>query len=314
MPSTLIIPGVQVRAEFEPSPVLPGATGILGVIGIVDRGPLLPTPVGSFGEFIDLFGPASSFTMPEVRTAFANGVAQVVVARVLPGRGQKGKLELTNDAGENVATLEARAEGAWAERIAVRVTQVKTLSGRGVKYVNLVVTYNGQTIDTLNNLVMDYTSPNYFFDRINSQSRLLTAVDPAFQKALPGILAKTALINETARVATASLKAGANDVLNVSTKQVGSSGNLVSIQVKEGQAALSLKAADNTPSIEILARQAGAVGTNIVIAVTSAGDDGVRLTVGSRVIGPFKTVKTFITHLERDPDVMGIARGELCPR
>lgn len=92
MPSTLIIPGVQVRAEFEPSPVLPGATGILGVIGIVDRGPLLPTPVGSFGEFIDLFGPASSFTMPEVRTAFANGVAQVVVARVLPGRGQRANL------------------------------------------------------------------------------------------------------------------------------------------------------------------------------------------------------------------------------
>lgn len=43
MASALIIPGVQVRALFEPSPVLPGATGILGAVGITDRGPLSPT-------------------------------------------------------------------------------------------------------------------------------------------------------------------------------------------------------------------------------------------------------------------------------
>ena len=52
MASALIIPGVQVKTEFEPAPVLPGATGILGLVGITDAGPLAPTPVGSFGEFI----------------------------------------------------------------------------------------------------------------------------------------------------------------------------------------------------------------------------------------------------------------------
>ena len=76
MPSALIIPGVQVKTEFEPSPVLPGQTGILGVVGIVDRGPLLPTPVGNFGEFIEIFGPGSRYSMPEVRAAFANGVSE----------------------------------------------------------------------------------------------------------------------------------------------------------------------------------------------------------------------------------------------
>src|SRR6185503_18798140 len=100
MPSPLVIPGVQVRTEFEPAPVLPGATGILGVVGVTDRGPLLPTAVGNFGEFVATFGPASRFAMPEVRTALANGVAQVVVARTDPGSAQKATTTLLDEDGE----------------------------------------------------------------------------------------------------------------------------------------------------------------------------------------------------------------------
>src|SRR6478672_733073 len=102
MPSALIIPGVQVKTVFEPSPVLPGQTGILGVVGIVDRGPLSPTSIGSFGELIDLFGPASRYTMPELHAAFANGVSRAVIARIEPGRGQKASLDLLDDDGEHV--------------------------------------------------------------------------------------------------------------------------------------------------------------------------------------------------------------------
>ena len=86
MASALIVPGVQVTTEFEPAPVLPGATGILGFVGVADGGPLLPTPVGSFGEFTAIFGAASRYTMPEARTAFADGVMEIVVARIEPGR------------------------------------------------------------------------------------------------------------------------------------------------------------------------------------------------------------------------------------
>src|SRR6266542_326891 len=146
MPSALIIPGVQVRTLFEPSPVLPGATGILGVVGVVDRGPIEPTAVGNVGELTEIFGPATRFTMPEVRTALANGVAQVVVARTAPGGG-KAKLKLKDDEGEDVVTLAARAEGAWGNQLAVRVTQVKGSSGRGIKFVNLDVLYAGTTFE-----------------------------------------------------------------------------------------------------------------------------------------------------------------------
>ena len=139
MPSPLVIPGVQVQTAFEPAPVLPGATGILGVVGVSDRGPLLPTPVSNFGEFVELFGPASQYTMPEVRSALANGVAQVVVARTAPGVGRKATWVLTDDEGDEVVRLEARAEGEWANRLAINVSQVKALSGSGVKYVTLEV-------------------------------------------------------------------------------------------------------------------------------------------------------------------------------
>ena len=49
--------------------------------------------------------------------------------------------------------------GRWANNIAVKVTQVKTLSGRGVKYVNLEVSLKGKVVERFDNLVMDPTSP-----------------------------------------------------------------------------------------------------------------------------------------------------------
>lgn len=111
MPSPLIIPGVQVKTILEPSPSLPSLTGILGVVGVTDRGPLTPTPVGSMGEFVDIFGPASRFSMPKVRAAFGNGVSRMVIARTSPGPGTKASLGMLGDEGETVATLIARAEG-----------------------------------------------------------------------------------------------------------------------------------------------------------------------------------------------------------
>jgi hypothetical protein len=68
-----------------PSRVLPGATGILGVVGVADRGPVEPTPIGSFGDFLHTFAFGSRYTMPEARTGLINGVF-IVVARITPGR------------------------------------------------------------------------------------------------------------------------------------------------------------------------------------------------------------------------------------
>jgi hypothetical protein len=318
MPSALIIPGVQVRTEFEPSPVVPGATGILGIVGIADRGPIEPTPVGNFGEFVDVFGPASRFTMPEVRTAFANGVSQVVVARIEPGKGSKASLELLDDEGEKVAKLEARAEGKWAESLKVRVSQVKAQSGRGVKYVNVEVLLDGTAIETHNNLVMDETSPDYFFNRINGQSKVLVAFDPLFEKGLPSTVAASPLTESDAAAAFALLKAGSADVVRVEAKRPGRAGNKTGVRVSDGQAGLALTGAGSAPSVLFQARTAGSAGTAVRVAVTNASPTAVNVvvtpTAGSpRTYGPFETVDAIVAGLAADPEVEVVARGAVLP-
>ena len=318
MPSALIIPGVQVRTIFEPSPVLPGATGILGVIGVVDKGPLAPTQVGNFSEFLEVFGAASRYSMPEVRSAFANGVSRVVVARINPGRGQKATLELTDDDGEKVAVLEARAEGAWGNKLAVRVQQVKALSEQGVKFVNLEVLSEGTVIETFSNLVSDEESPNYFFDVINSRSRVLVAFDPLFLKALPRATATVELADADSRAAFANLKAGNTDVVRVQAKRSGRAGNQTSVRLRDGKAGLTLKGAADAASVDITARDAGSAGTNIRVNVVPSGADSVSVVITPaqgvpRTRGPFKTVDELVNDLQNDPDVIARANGAALP-
>jgi len=318
MPSALIIPGVQVRTEFEPSPVLPGQTGILGVVGVVDRGPVVPTTIGNLSELTDIFGPASRYTLPEVRSAFANGVSRVVVARIEPGRGQKAVLDLLDDDGEQVARLQARAEGRWANRLAVKVTQVKALSGKGVKYVNLEVLLDGRSLETFNNLVTDETSANYLFARINGQSRVLVAVDPLFETSLPVSLARSTLANAEARAAFATLRGASADVIRVEAKRSGRGGNQVAVTVGDGQASLPLTGAAAAPSLEVIARVAGVAGVGVRVSVTAAGPDTVNLVVSPaagapRTYGPHATVEALVAALASDADVFAEARGAALP-
>jgi hypothetical protein len=318
MASTLIVPGVQVRTEFEPAPVLPGATGILGLVGIANSGPLLPTPVGNFGEFTDIFGAASRYSMPEARAAFANGVMEIVVARIEPGRGQKATTTLIDDDGEQVAVLEARAEGAWGSQLAVRVTQAKTLGGTGVKYVNLDLLLGGEVTETLANLVMDETSPNYLFDRINSQSRLIVAYDPLFEKGLPLALAKTPFTQLDARAAAATLKAGATDVIALTAKAPGDAGNLSAVRVADGHAGLALQATGNAPAIDVAARTPGAAGQAIRVGVTAGSGSSINVVVtpsggAPRTLGPFTTADAIVTALAADPDVIATKQADALP-
>ena len=318
MPSALIIPGVQVKTEFEPSPVLPGATGILGVVGVTDRGPVVPTQVGTFAEFTDIFGPASRYSLPEVRGAFANGVSRVVVSRTAAGRGQKAALILKDDDNEDVVRLEARAEGAWGNGLQARVTQIRSLGGTGVKFVNLEVKLDGQVVETFNGLVTDDDSPDYFFDRVNNQSRAIIAVDPLFDKGLPVDMAETDLVDAEARSAGATLSAGAGDVIRLEAKRTGKSGNLSAVQVRDGQAGLLLSGPANAPSVDIRARVPGTDGANIRITVKANADNTVNVTITPaqgtpRVLGPFATVDALVTGLKSDLDVIAIAKGAVLP-
>jgi hypothetical protein len=119
--ATRIIPGVNVQVLREIVPPLPSPSGVLGIVGVTQIAPARLTPVTSFPQFLDVFGAASSFAMPEVRQAFQNGIAEVVVSPLTGGSAGTANLQDGNNA--TVATLQARANGPWSRTVQVTVTE-----------------------------------------------------------------------------------------------------------------------------------------------------------------------------------------------
>src|SRR5262245_16714759 len=105
--ATRVIPGVNVQVLREIVPPLPSPSGVLGIVGVTQIAPARLTPVASFPQFLEVFGAASSFSMPEVRQAFQNGIAEVVIAPLTSGSAGTANLQDGNNA--TVATLTARA-------------------------------------------------------------------------------------------------------------------------------------------------------------------------------------------------------------
>ena len=279
MPSTLIIPGVQVRTQFEPSPVLPGATGVLGVVGVADRGPVEPTPLGNVAELIDQFGPASRYTMPEIRTAFANGVSRVWVSRIAPGPGPQGVDHRQRRRRRAVCHVRRprrgelgqpprgrRHAGALAQPVWGRSTSTSRCASAT------------RCVERIENVVADPDSPNDLFTKVNGQSRLVVAIDPVFGTDLPGTIAQTALADADAAAATATLRRGSTDLIAVAAKRAGAAGNLLSVQLAAAPASRTLAGADG-PSIVVSTRAVRTDATQFSITVQPSGADAVSLTV-----------------------------------
>src|SRR4051794_6665280 len=95
---TLVVPGVRVETRFDVLPPLPAPSGIVGVVGIVDRpaGGLVGATRAS--ELRELLGQGTEVSMPEAIHALANGAAEVVVAAV--EGGSAAFVNLNNDDGQ----------------------------------------------------------------------------------------------------------------------------------------------------------------------------------------------------------------------
>lgn len=318
MAKDLIIPGVSVRTEFEPVPPLPSVAGVLGVVGVTDRGPLTPVRIGSYAEFIETFGPASRFTLPELRDALANGITRAVVCRLAPAAGRKATLTLMDADGEAAMVLEARAEGAWGRTLAAKVTEVRTLGGQGVKYINLEILLNGAVVERHDGLVSDPNSPDYMFARINNGSALVTAIDPVFGRALPPDVPQTALAEADGRAAQLVLQAGGADVVTVAARRQGRAGNRTSVTVRDGRAGLVLTGAGDEPMMKVTARAPGTAGTGFRVTV-SAAPGGTTLVVtppggaAPRNIGPATTLAELVAGFDADPDLSAAAIGTALP-
>ena len=235
-----ILPGVEIRVVKEI--VAPAVTpsGVLGLVGITDRGPVeVPTPVSSWPAFLEAFGPASAYSMPEAKQAIMNGIFELVVTRVDDDGASKATIKLTDANGTEIAHLQARAKGTWANGLTTSVKENKDSSGNVVN-VDLTLAL-GETSETFTALVMTPGDAKYFFDTINRNSTLVTAVDPVRLVSLPAELGQTDFSpydaavrpdEPAAHLYLPKTAAGADYVLKLEARTRGAAGNDLSLKVR----------------------------------------------------------------------------------
>src|SRR5689334_9723847 len=81
----LIIPGVQVQVVKEVLPQQLAPSGVLGLIGFTEKGGSKVERASSWTRFIEVFGAASAYSLPEARQALDNGVYELVVSPLASG-------------------------------------------------------------------------------------------------------------------------------------------------------------------------------------------------------------------------------------
>jgi len=168
-----ILPGVEIQVVKEIVPQQLHPSGIVGVIGTAEKGPMLiPTPVTSYSEFKDKFGSdATQSLTKEVRRCFLNGVFQVFATRIEATGSKDAAVTLKDADGVNVAKLDAKILGEAGNRIKVGVTK-----GSAKGSVAIQIT-NGVNFEVWDNLVVDKENDSYIIDVLNKNSKLVFAQD-----------------------------------------------------------------------------------------------------------------------------------------
>jgi len=319
LPRALVVPGVSVATRFEVAPPLPARSGILGAVGVVDRGLALAT-VTTAQELLEKFGPATLYSFPEVLSALANGISEVVVSPVDPRSGAAASVTLQDDEGDDVAVLRARAAGPWGNDLAVRLSRVMAADGRTVRRVSLEVLLGGRPIERHENLVLDPGNDFDFFEGINRDSQTIVAIDPIYQTDLPVQDGAPRELPNTASAASSGVlrRAGAN-LIRLTARRRGPAGDRISAVVREGRASLVLLDGGGNPALRVRATAAGDDAAAIQIAVTTNVAGGVDLEVRDRIgnvrsyAGGFTDVAAIVAALDADPDLDAIRLGDVPP-
>ena len=180
----LVVPGVRVEARFDVLPPLPAPSGIVGVVGIVDRLPLAPGLIGvtKTAEIRDLFGPGTLASMPEVVHALANGASEAVISPV--EGGAPAAVTLANPNAEAVVQLRCRSNGAAGNTLRAEVRTVRAANNT-IARVTLRLMRSGRTLETFSDMRIEPGAPDDLFETINRQSTYVIAVDPGFFEISP---------------------------------------------------------------------------------------------------------------------------------
>jgi len=180
----LVVPGVRVEARFDVLPPLPATSGIVGVVGIVDRQPAGGGLVGvtKVTELRELLGPGTLTSLPEAVHALSNGAGEVVVSPVAGGAPAVARL--LNGSAEEVVRLRTRSNGAAGNALRAEVRTI-TDAANAVLRATVRLFRNGVLQESFADLQVAPGQPDDLFEAINAQSSLVVAVDPGFADVSP---------------------------------------------------------------------------------------------------------------------------------
>ncbi|MBU7005780.1 phage tail sheath family protein [Phosphitispora fastidiosa] len=182
-------PGVYVEEiEIGGKPIEGVSTSTAGFLGETERGPTIPGLVTSWLEFQRVFGGycgADKYLPYTVQGFFENGGQRCYIGRIVKASSQTAWLKLQKET-ENVLTVAAVGEGAWGNRVAVKITP-GTFGGFrvGLFYWNQapqnlfdpetdnVSTPRPSLTEVFDNLTVNENSPDYYEKRINGISNLV---------------------------------------------------------------------------------------------------------------------------------------------
>ena len=180
----LVVPGVRVEARFDVLPPLPAPSGIVGIVGIVDRPPADGALVGltKVAELGQLLGPGTAMSMVEVGHALGNGAGEIVVSAV--AGGSRASATLLNGAAQPVVLLRTRANGASGNDLRAEIRVVTNAANEAVR-ATLRLLRGGNVLESFSDLQIAPGHADDLFGAINANSSLVVAVDPGFADALP---------------------------------------------------------------------------------------------------------------------------------
>lgn len=272
--TALVVPGVRVEARFDVVPPPPSPSGILGLVGVVDRRPEGLVGLTSTAEIAEVLGPGTVWSMPELADALRNGASEVVVSAVVDAAAGTGRLRLRDRDDQEVVELRARAAGPWADAVEVRVDEVLGADGRSVRAVDVTVLVSGVVAEVHRNLIMDPRTPERdLFQVINRDSSILVALDAALLDAEPTAVEDGgAFATRAPARAGGRLLAGGIAALGLTAKNAGDRGNQISVSVVPGRPAAVLSGAGPAPSVRVTAREVGAAPTTVNVAAGSVPD------------------------------------------
>ena len=221
-------PGVYVQETLNPvAPVAGSAsTSVAAFIGSNPRGPLTPTLVTSWSQYLNTYGgwSTNNTLALAVFLFFANGGSQAYVQRVVKGSPVAASRTLLDRAGSPATTLTVTAvnPGTWGNGASGGISISIQDSPGATGYFDMIVYYGGVSasnkVESFPNLSMTASDPRYAVSVINSQSSYITVADggstatgaarnPSVVAAASGALASGA---DGTAVAAADIAGGVN--------------------------------------------------------------------------------------------------------